>query len=75
MKSAFQEGLINEIDEMHKDKANVRVGWGTRMAELQGPIGLNAYGYGYRDIGGEKVIKVIGKVMVNHMVLGMLLAC
>ena len=38
---------------MHKDKANVRVGWGTRMAELQGPIGLNAYGYGYRDVSGE----------------------
>ena len=57
VKSAFQEGLINEIDEMHKDKANVRVGWGTRMAELQGPIGLNAYGYGYRDIGGEKLHK------------------
>lgn len=35
--------------------AHVRVGWGRREANLDAPVGMDGYGYGIRDINGEKV--------------------
>jgi COMPASS component BRE2 len=35
--------------------AHVRVGWGRREAILDAPVGLDAYSYGLRDVGCEKV--------------------
>jgi COMPASS component BRE2 len=35
--------------------AHVRVGWGRREAILDAPVGLDAYSYGIRDVGCEKV--------------------
>ena len=35
--------------------AHVRIGWGRREANFDGPVGMDAYGYGIRDVGGEKV--------------------
>jgi len=35
--------------------AHVRVGWGRREANIDGPVGMDGYGYGIRDVGGEKV--------------------
>ena len=52
-----EEETKHEVDITHKDKANVRVGWGTKLAELQAPIGYDAYGYGYRDLEGHKLHK------------------
>lgn len=34
---------------------HVRVGVGRREASLEAPVGFDAYGYGIRDIGGQKV--------------------
>eukprot|EP00803_Ostreobium_quekettii_P001212 evm.model.scf_206EXC.8 EVM.evm.TU.scf_206EXC.8 scf_206EXC:80995-86740(-) len=31
-----------------------RIGWATRKAELQAPVGYDQYGFSYRDIGGTK---------------------
>ncbi len=58
IKDAFNEEYTkNDVDIAHRNKANVRLGWGTKLAELQAPIGYDAYGYGYRDVGGSKVHK------------------
>ena len=38
-----------------KDGAHVRLGWGRREAQLNGPVGLDGYSYGYRDKSGDKV--------------------
>mmetsp|Transcript_5464 Transcript_5464/g.13338 ORF Transcript_5464/g.13338 Transcript_5464/m.13338 type:complete len:305 (+) Transcript_5464:298-1212(+) len=32
-----------------------RLGWAAKKAELQAPVGYDAHGYSYRDIGGTKV--------------------
>lgn len=34
---------------------HVRVGWARREASLDGPVGFDAYSYGLRDVGGQKV--------------------
>ncbi|KDQ06733.1 hypothetical protein BOTBODRAFT_39390 [Botryobasidium botryosum FD-172 SS1] len=34
---------------------HVRLGWGRREAPLNGPVGLDGYSYGMRDMTGEKV--------------------
>ena len=34
---------------------HIRVGWGRREALLEAPVGSDGYGYGLRDVGGEKV--------------------
>ncbi len=34
---------------------HVRVGWCTSRAELQAPVGFDAYGFCYRDVDGSKV--------------------
>jgi COMPASS component BRE2 len=35
--------------------AHVRVGWGRREAGLDAPVGADGYGYGFRDVGAERV--------------------
>jgi hypothetical protein len=32
--------------------AHVRVGWSTRLGELQAPVGFDKHSYGYRDEAG-----------------------
>ncbi|KAL1837299.1 hypothetical protein VTJ49DRAFT_4042 [Mycothermus thermophilus] len=34
---------------------HVRVGWARREASLDAPVGFDAYSYGLRDVGGQKV--------------------
>lgn len=34
---------------------HVRIGWARREASLDGPVGFDAYSYGLRDVGGQKV--------------------
>jgi Set1/Ash2 histone methyltransferase complex subunit ASH2 len=34
---------------------HVRLGWSTRRAELQAPVGYDQFSYGYRDLEGSKV--------------------
>ncbi|KAI9721066.1 MAG: hypothetical protein M1812_002547 [Candelaria pacifica] len=34
---------------------HVRIGWARREAALDGPVGFDAYSYGIRDVGGQKV--------------------
>ncbi|KAL6642239.1 hypothetical protein ACP70R_020420 [Stipagrostis hirtigluma subsp. patula] len=36
---------------------HTRLGWATNRADLQTPVGYDAYGFGYRDIDGAKVHK------------------
>jgi hypothetical protein len=35
-------------------QGNVRVGWSTRLGELQAPAGYDKHSYGYRDLDGSK---------------------
>ena len=35
--------------------SHVRLGWARREAPLNGPVGLDAYSYGYRDTNGDKL--------------------
>ena len=35
--------------------AHVRVGWGRREAQMDAPVGADAYSYGIRDVDGSKV--------------------
>ncbi|ORY32624.1 hypothetical protein BCR39DRAFT_492689 [Naematelia encephala] len=35
--------------------AHVRVGWARRETNLDAPVGMDGYGYGIRDVNGEKV--------------------
>lgn len=37
------------------DNCHVRVGIGRKEASLEAPVGFDGYGYGVRDIGGQKV--------------------
>ena len=37
------------------DQAHVRLGWSTRMGELQAPVGYDKHSYAYRDEKGSKV--------------------
>lgn len=39
----------------NNDEAHVRIGWTRREASLETPVGHDAYGYGLRDVTGEKV--------------------
>ena len=36
---------------------HVRVGWSTRLADLQAPVGYNEHSYGIRDIQGSRIHK------------------
>lgn len=54
---------------------HVRLGWGRREASLNGPVGLDAYSYGIRDLNGDKVTlsrpKPYGKPFGQGDVIGM----
>lgn len=56
---------------------HVRIGWARREAGLDAPVGADAYGYGIRDVGGEKVHisrpKPYGKSFSTGDVIGCLI--
>lgn len=37
------------------ETGHCRLGWATAKAELQAPVGFDAFGFGYRDVDGSKV--------------------
>lgn len=39
----------SKIAEKRSDDAHYRLGWATREAELQAPVGFDKHGFGYRD--------------------------
>ena len=39
------------------DGGHVRIGVARREATLEGPVGFDAYSYGLRDVGGQKVTR------------------
>lgn len=41
-----------EILKALEDNAHVRVGWSTRQAELQAPVGYDKWSFGYADVTG-----------------------
>ena len=45
-------GSGNEASEA---RGHVRVGWARREASLDAPVGFDAYSYGLRDVGGQKM--------------------
>jgi len=58
--------------------AHVRVGWGRREAILDAPVGLDAYSYGIRDVGCEKVHLSRRKVYGDpnrHLQTGDIIGC
>ena len=42
-------------EDLDDGGGHVRVGWARREASLDGPVGFDAYSYGFRDVGGQKV--------------------
>ncbi|KAG8838221.1 hypothetical protein FRC18_005719 [Serendipita sp. 400] len=54
---------------------NVRLGWGRREASLNGPVGLDGYSYGMRDLTGEAVtlsrLKPYGRPFKQGDVVGL----
>ncbi|OJA13721.1 hypothetical protein AZE42_02944 [Rhizopogon vesiculosus] len=42
-------------DTNMRQGSHVRLGWARREAPLNGPVGLDAYSYGYRDSNGDKL--------------------
>ena len=54
---------------------HIRLGWGRREASLNGPVGLDGYSYGMRDLTGDKVTlsrpKQYGKPFGQGDVIGM----
>lgn len=54
-----------------------RLGWCTKKAELQAPVGYDKFGYSYRDLEGSKVHKALrepfGEPFVEGDVIGLLL--
>ena len=57
--------------------AHVRVGWARREASVDGPVGMDGYSYGLRDVGGEKVhlsrTKAYGRAFKTGDVVGCLI--
>ncbi|KAH7912161.1 hypothetical protein BJ138DRAFT_1061722 [Hygrophoropsis aurantiaca] len=49
------ERAADAPDVNSREGSHVRLGWARREAPLNGPVGLDAYSYGYRDKTGEKV--------------------
>ncbi|KAG8530072.1 uncharacterized protein KY384_005554 [Bacidia gigantensis] len=47
----------NEQGTKEEAEGHVRVGWARREATLEGPVGFDAYSYGIRDVGGQKVTR------------------
>lgn len=41
------------------DTGHCRVGWATKRAEVQAPVGFDQYGFSYRDILGTKQHKAL----------------
>ncbi|CAN6675130.1 hypothetical protein TRVA0_093S00144 [Trichomonascus vanleenenianus] len=50
----FEVNVIKANDKRYPD-AHVRFGVTRREAEIEAPVGYDAYGYGFRDVNGEKV--------------------
>lgn len=57
----FHEGTrYCEVTVQHLgDSGHCRVGWGTKQAEINAPVGYDQYGFGYRDLEGSKVHKAL----------------
>lgn len=52
-RGVYQGGYYWEAEILcTSTSGNTRIGWSTRQAELQGPVGYDAFSYGYRDLEG-----------------------
>ncbi|KAF7730001.1 hypothetical protein EC973_003414 [Apophysomyces ossiformis] len=52
----YWEATIQQTTEKGKSvDPHVRIGWARREACLNAPVGYDAYGYGYRDLTGDKL--------------------
>lgn len=51
----FQAWYFEVIVAHLGGSGHARVGWANNKAELNAPVGFDGYGYGYCDVGGEKV--------------------
>lgn len=54
MEVRIEKGGGDDADS-GREGAHVRLGWGRREAQLNGPAGLDGYSYAYRDKTGDKV--------------------
>ncbi|KAL9191579.1 hypothetical protein ACHAXT_001285 [Thalassiosira profunda] len=59
-KRSFQEtedGAKENEPQASLKNGHLRIGWGTRSADLQAPVGYNEHSYAVRDIGGSRIHK------------------
>jgi Set1/Ash2 histone methyltransferase complex subunit ASH2 len=47
--------LKQQLESGSATGGHTRVGWSTRLGDLQAPVGYDRYSYGYRDIKGSRV--------------------
>ena len=56
----FQGTWYAEVKVQHLGATgHVRLGWCTKKAELQAPVGFDTHGFAYRDLEGSKVRHVV----------------
>lgn len=57
------------------DRSHVRIGFGRREAALEAPVGFDGYGYGLRDVNGQRVTlsrpRDFGSAFLSGDVIGM----
>ena len=57
------------------DRSHVRIGFGRREAALEAPVGFDGYGYGLRDLNGQRVTlsrpRDFGSAFLSGDVIGM----
>lgn len=51
-----QEDNANQNHNEAVEEAHFRVGWASRQAELEGPVGYDKFSFAYRDVGGKKIL-------------------
>mmetsp|Transcript_4177 Transcript_4177/g.6517 ORF Transcript_4177/g.6517 Transcript_4177/m.6517 type:complete len:365 (-) Transcript_4177:71-1165(-) len=49
--------LKEQLQKGENPGAHMRIGWSTRLGDLQAPVGYDKWSYGYRDISGSRVHK------------------
>ncbi|WWD17532.1 hypothetical protein CI109_101973 [Kwoniella shandongensis] len=55
--------------------AHVRIGWGRRECNIDGPVGSDGYSYAIRDVGGEKVHLARPKPYGRSFATGDIIGC
>ena len=54
-KASENSEATNASEDLTKDTGHLRIGWSTRLGDLQAPVGYDKYSYAVRDISGSRI--------------------